>query len=127
LLREAPSAERGRGRYNRNSGINLYLVEGKKRPDSDSPGNLRGGRRIGFAVSVGDGYTVADVWKGFRELKTLGLIERTPRIPGVQAAGAAPITAVFLTGNLRGGRRIGLPSPWAMAVPWQAFGRDSAN
>ena len=46
-------------------------------------------------MSVGDGCSIAGAWKAFRELKTIGLIARTPRMIGVQAAGAAPITEAF--------------------------------
>jgi threonine synthase len=62
------------GWYNRNSGINPYLVEGKK------TAGLEIGEQLGWqppdwvAVSVGDGCTIAGVWKAFREMKTLGLI-----------------------------------------------------
>jgi threonine synthase len=68
------------GWYNRNSGINPYLVEGKKTV------GLEIGEQLGWqppdwvAVSVGDGCTIAGVWKAFREMKTLGLTECTPRM-----------------------------------------------
>jgi len=74
---------------------------------------------------VGDGCTVAAVWKGFRELKTLGLIARTPRILGVQAEGAAPVTAAFLSGEpmrpiepdtLADSIAVGVPRNWKRAV-----------
>ena len=87
------------GWYNRNSGINPYLVEGKKTV------GLEIGEQLGWqppdwvAVSVGDGCTIAGVWKAFREMKILGLTERTPRMLGVQAEGAAPITTAFRTGE----------------------------
>ena len=43
-----------------------------------------------MAVSVGDGCTVAGVYKGFYELKELGLIEKIPRILAVQSEGCEP-------------------------------------
>ena len=113
------------GWYNRNSGINPYLVEGKKTV------GLEIGEQLGWeptdwvAVSVGDGCTVAAVWKAFRELKTLGLIERTPRILGVQAEGAAPVTASFRTGEplrpiepqtVADSIAVGVPRNWKKAV-----------
>src|SRR5450759_1945151 len=87
------------GWYNRNSGINPYLVEGKK------TAGLEIGEQLGWeptdwvAVSVGDGCTVAGVWKGCRELKALGLIARTPRILGVQAEGAQSAPAPSARGS----------------------------
>lgn len=113
------------GWYNRNSGINPYLVEGKKTVALEVAEQLGWAPPDWVAVSVGDGCTVAGVWKGFRELKTLGLIERTPRILGVQAEGAAPITACFRTcgpmqplqpKTLADSIAVGVPRNWKKAV-----------
>jgi len=113
------------GWYNRNSGINPYLVEGKKTV------GLEIGEQLGWqppdwvAVSVGDGCTIAGVWKAFREMKILGLTERTPRILGVQAEGAAPITTAFRTGEpmrpiephtLADSIAVGVPRNWKKAL-----------
>jgi len=113
------------GWYNRNSGINPYLVEGKKTAGLEIGEQLAWEPTDWVAVSVGDGCTVAAVWKGFRELKTLGLIARTPRILGVQAEGAAPVTAAFLSGEpmrpiepatLADSIAVGVPRNWKRAV-----------
>jgi len=113
------------GWYNRNSGINPYLVEGKKTAGLEIAEQLAWEPPDWVAVSVGDGCTVAGVWKGFRELQTLGLIERTPRILGVQAAGAAPITTAFYGGRplqpvdphtLADSIAVGVPRNWKKAV-----------
>ena len=113
------------GWYNRNSGINPYLVEGKKTV------GLEIGEQLGWqppdwvAVSVGDGCTIAGVWKAFREMKILGLTERAPRILGVQAEGAAPITTAFRTGEpmrpiephtVADSIAVGVPRNWKKAV-----------
>ena len=113
------------GWYNRNSGINPYLVEGKKTAGLEIAEQLAWSPPDWVAVSVGDGCTVAGVWKAFRELKLLGMIERTPRILGVQAAGAAPITAVFEHGEplpsitpdtVADSIAVGVPRNWKKAV-----------
>ncbi|HXK04827.1 MAG TPA: threonine synthase [Verrucomicrobiae bacterium] len=113
------------GWYNRNSGINPYLVEGKKTAGLEIAEQAGWEPPDWVAVSVGDGCTVAGVWKGFRELETLGLIGRTPRILGVQAAGAAPITTAFETGEplrpiephtLADSIAVGVPRNWKKAV-----------
>ena len=83
------------GWYNRNSGINPWLVEGKKTAGLEIAEQLEWKPPHYVVVSVGDGCTLAGVWKAFKELKILGLIERTPRMIGVQARGAAPITAAY--------------------------------
>jgi threonine synthase len=83
------------GWYNRNCAVNPYLVEGKKTVGLEIAEQLAWDPPDWVAVSVGDGCTIAGVWKAFRELKEIGLIARTPRVLGVQAEGAAPITAAF--------------------------------
>lgn len=42
-------------------------------------------------VSMGSGGTIYSLWKGFRELKELGLTKSLPRMVGVQTEGCAPI------------------------------------
>ena len=113
------------GWYNRNSGINPYLVEGKKTVGLEIAEQLAWEPPDWVAVSVGDGCTIAGVWKAFRELKALRLIARTPRMLGVQAEGAAPITACFHGGGdlhpieprtIADSIAVGVPRNWAKAV-----------
>ncbi len=42
-------------------------------------------------VSMGSGGTIYSLWKGFKELKQLGLTGKLPRMVGVQTEGCAPI------------------------------------
>jgi threonine synthase len=81
------------GWYNRNCAINPVLVEGKKTGGleiAEQSASLGGGPDW-VAVSVGDGCTIAGIWKGLVEMRALGVIDRLPRLLGVQAAGVAPI------------------------------------
>ncbi|MDR2434374.1 MAG: threonine synthase [Treponema sp.] len=79
------------GWYNRNAAINPYLSEGKKTV------SLEIAEQLGFkapdfvALSVGDGCTIAGVWKGFKDLYAVGLIDRLPRLISVQASGCCPV------------------------------------
>ena len=83
------------GWYNRSAAVNPYLVEGKKtgafelaeQSDWDPPDAV--------FVSVGDGSVISGICKGFAELRDVGLIERAPRVIGVQAEGAAPVARAF--------------------------------
>ena len=43
------------------------------------------------SVSVGDGCTIAGIWKGLVQMKELGVIDRLPRLLGVQAAEVNPL------------------------------------
>ena len=47
------------------------------------------------AVSVGDGCTIAGIWKGLVEMHALRVIDRLPRMLGVQAQGARPLVDAF--------------------------------
>ncbi|MBS7656722.1 threonine synthase, partial [Candidatus Bathyarchaeota archaeon] len=44
-----------------------------------------------LVVPVGNAGNISAIWKGFKELHELGLIERLPQVVGIQAEGAAPI------------------------------------
>ncbi|MBI4399567.1 threonine synthase, partial [Candidatus Micrarchaeota archaeon] len=46
-------------------------------------------------VPMGCGTNISAVWKGFREFHRLGLVNRLPRLIGVQARGANPIVEAF--------------------------------
>lgn len=83
------------GWYNRNCAINPFLVEGKKLSGLELGEQLAPAPADWLAVSVGDGCTIAAVWKGLTEMRRLGTIERLPRLLGVQAAGANPIATAF--------------------------------
>jgi threonine synthase len=113
------------GWYNRNSGINPYLVEGKKTAGLEIAEQLAWEPPDWVAVSVGDGCTIAGIWKAFRELRTLGFIDRTPRFLGVQAEGAAPITTSFRDSadlvpidphSVADSIAVGVPRNWKKAV-----------
>lgn len=83
------------GWYTRNSAINPYLLEGKKtgayeiivQNDYVSPDYV--------FVGVGDGTIISGLCKGFKEFYELGLIDKLPKIIGVQAEGASTLYKVF--------------------------------
>ena len=90
------------GWYNRNCAINPVLVEGKKTCGLEiaEQSAIRGGVPDWVAVSVGDGCTIAGIAKGLAEMHALGVIDRLPRMLGVQAAGVAPIEYALKHGEL---------------------------
>jgi threonine synthase len=89
------------GWYNRNCAINPYLIEGKKTSGLEAAEQLAGRIPDWVAVSVGDGCTIAGIWKGFVEMKRFGVIDKLPRLLGVQARGAQPIYEAFVAGDER--------------------------
>lgn len=78
------------GWYNRNAAINPFMVEGKKTVSLEIAEQLNFKPTDWVVVSVGDGCTVGGVYKGFYELHKLGLIDRVPKILGVQSEGCEP-------------------------------------
>lgn len=84
---------RERGWYNGSAGVNPYAVEGKRTlgfelalqaPDADW-----------VVMSMGNGCSLAAAWKGVAEFERLGYTDGTPRLLGVQAAGATAIYDQF--------------------------------
>jgi threonine synthase len=111
------------GWYNRNTGYNPYMTEGKKtvsfeiaeqlaRAIEDAQGNTvqremhspPAGRRPLFVapdavfVSVGDGCIVGGVHKGFKDLLALGWIDHMPRLFGVQSTLSAALYNAWRAG-----------------------------
>src|SRR3954465_1659371 len=81
------------GWYNRNCVINPVLVEGKKTAGLEI---AEQSRELGtvpdwVAVSVGDGCTIAGIWKGLKQMRELGVIDRLPRLIAAQAAEVSPL------------------------------------
>ena len=90
------------GWYNRNAAINPYMVEGKKTVSLEIAEQLNFKPTDWVVVSVGDGCTVGGVYKGFHELYLLGLIDKVPKILGVQSEGCEPfVTASRENRSLR--------------------------
>jgi len=85
--------------YNRNCAINPYLIEGKKTSGLECAEQLAGNIPDWVAVAVGDGCTIAGIWKGFVEMKRFGMIDKLPRLLGVQAHGAQPIFEAWKAGD----------------------------
>ena len=87
------------GWYNRNAAINPYLSEGKKTVSLEIAEQLGWQMPDYLAISVGDGCTIAGVWKGLKDLCAIGFIDRLPRLISVQAAGCHPINRAIETGE----------------------------
>lgn len=83
------------GWYNRNAAINPHLVEGKKTVALEIAEQLNFKPTDWVITSVGDGCTIAGVYKGFYDLKALGFIDEIPKIMGVQSEGCSPFYDAF--------------------------------
>jgi threonine synthase len=76
------------GWYNRSTGINSYMSEGKKTVAFEICEQLQWRVPDRVFVPVGNGCIVGAVYKGFHELMLMGVTDRMPRIMGVQASGS---------------------------------------
>ena len=83
------------GWYNRNAAFNPFQVEGKRTAGLEIAEQTQGDVPDWVVVSVGDGCTIAGVWKGLKEFEKLGYIDETPKMLGVQAEGAPVIHEAF--------------------------------
>jgi threonine synthase len=84
------------GWYNRNAAINPHLVEGKKTVALEIAEQLEFKLTDWVAVSVGDGCTIAGVYKGFYDLLQLKLIKKIPKLLGVQSTGCSPFVDAYI-------------------------------
>ena len=87
------------GWYNRNAAINPYLSEGKKTVALEIMEQLDWQVPDYIAISVGDGCTIAGLWKGLKDLYAVGFIDRLPRLISAQAEGCCPLNRAIETGE----------------------------
>ena len=85
--------------YNRNAAINPYLSEGKKTVALEIMEQLSWQVPDYITISVGDGCTIAGLWKGLKDLHAIGFIDRLPRLISVQAEGCCPLNRAIETGE----------------------------
>ena len=87
------------GWYNRNAAINPYLSEGKKTVGLEIMEQLNWVVPDYIAISVGDGCTIAGLWKGLKDLYAIGFIDHLPRLISAQASGCCPLNRAIETGE----------------------------
>lgn len=91
-------ATRRYGWYNRNTGFNPYTREGKKTCAFEIAEGLGWDVPDVVAVSVGDGNIISGLWKGFRDLLAIGLVDRLPRMLAVQSSRSNAVAAALDAG-----------------------------
>ena len=113
------------GWYNRNTGYNPYLVEGKKTVGLEIAEQLDWEVPDSVLVPTGDGCIISGVYRGFEDLYCLGMIERIPRMIAVQAEGSPAIVRAlegdgivrpYPAQTVADGISVSLPRNGAMAV-----------
>ena len=79
------------GWYNRNTGFNPYMSEGKKTATLEICEQLAWNAPDRIFVSVGDGCIIGGLHKGLKDLMALGWIEKMPKLMGI------PVSYTHLT------------------------------
>lgn len=114
------------GLYLLNS-INPFRIEGQKTAAFEVCDQLGWRPPDRIIVPVGNAGNISAYWKGLKEFYNLGIIENLPRVTGIQASGASPITEAIATGNeaikplkrpktIATAIRIGNPVNWKRAL-----------
>jgi threonine synthase len=97
--------------------INPYRIQGQKTAAFEVCDRL-GGPPDYHALPVGNAGNIRSYWMGYKEYRERGAIDRTPKMIGFQAAGAAPIVRgeiVEEPETLATAIRIGNPASWKQA------------
>ena len=119
-------SEKHREVYLLNS-INPYRLEGQKSLAYEICDQLNRDPPDRVVLPVGNAGNISAIWKGFTEFHKLGLIDKLPKMTGIQAEGAAPIARAIKNGKdeivpidkpetIATAIRIGAPISWKKAI-----------
>lgn len=93
------AASKAYGWYNRNSGYNPYMTEGKKTAAYEICEQLDWYAPDRIFVSVGDGCIIGGLHKGLKDLLALGWIDKMPKLMGAQAEGSSYMYTAWQNGE----------------------------
>lgn len=93
-IERAEALAKETGWYQATAELNPLTVEAQKTIAYETAEQL--GAPDWFITPMGSGGTLYSIWKGFKEAQTLGFIDKTPKMVGVQAEGCAPIVEAHL-------------------------------
>lgn len=85
--------------YNRNTAYNPLTIEGKKSAAYDIFILTKGIIPDIIFVPVGDGVIISGVYKGFKELLSLGWIDKLPKLIAIQSTGSNALVRYLQTGK----------------------------
>lgn len=81
------------------SWVNPYMLEGTKTIGFEIAAQSNWQVPDTVVLPLGNGAATLGPWKGFKELFDAGVIDRIPKIVGVQFAGCAPLVTAFEAGT----------------------------
>jgi threonine synthase len=112
-IRKAEALAKELGWYQATAELNPLVIEAQKTIAYEV--YEQSGVPKWFIVPMGSGGTIYSIWKGFRELKELGIAKSLPKMVGVQPEGCAPIVKTFLGKHFKQ-LKILKPSTRALAI-----------
>ncbi len=80
--------------------VNPYILEGIKSVSYEIAARLPGAPDV-LVCPVGGGDMLTAQWRGYLELQRAGVIDRLPRMVGVQSVAAPPLLEAFRNGDAR--------------------------
>ncbi len=89
------------GGMSRNTAYNPMTIEGKKTVAIETYLQLRPKMPDVVFVPVGDGVILSGVYKGFRDLVRIGLLDRVPMVYAVQASGSNAVCKALRKGDFQ--------------------------
>lgn len=92
-IRKAADLAKETGWYQATAELNPLVVEAQKTISYEIKEQFTVPEWV--IVPMGSGGTIYSLWKGFKELKQIGLTDSLPRMVGVQTEGCAPIVSKF--------------------------------
>jgi threonine synthase len=107
--------------------VNPFRIEGQKTLAFEICDQMNFKSPDVIIVPVGNAGNISSIWKGLDELHRLGVIDKTPRLVGIQAEGASPIASAYKlkTATIQPVKnpetiataiRIGAPASWKKAL-----------
>jgi len=75
--------------------VNPYRLEGQKTIGYEIADELNWDMPDRVILPVGNAGNISAIYKGFKELKSIGWIDKIPKMTGIQAEGSAPIVKAF--------------------------------
>jgi threonine synthase len=112
-IRKAAMIAKETGWYQATAELNPLVVEAQKTISYEVYEQF--GVPEWILVSMGSGGTIYSVWKGFKELKQLGITQTLPKIVGVQPEGCASIVDTLTKDNSNSSKN-SKPSTRALAI-----------
>jgi len=79
--------------------VNPYTLEGDKTIAYELYRQMRGAAPDYLLIPIGSGPLLVGAYKGYEELRSMGLIQSVPKMIGVQARQCAPITDAYTKGK----------------------------